>query len=116
MVPGLFIEKAVVPSSGNNLKFFLTYHIVEHIGIYTCRINHVLCMHLTIIRNQPVAEIRFFNLNHFCVHLEFHAVFICIFGHGNGQAEGTYNSAGRRIDSSHHRIADIRLLFPGLVS
>ena len=63
MVPGLFIEKAVVPSSGNNLKFFPTYHIVEHIGIYTCRIYHVLCMHLTIIRNQPVAEIRFFNLN-----------------------------------------------------
>ena len=79
----LFIQQTVLTASRNNMNLFLTYHIVNLIGINTGRIHNVSSMYHTIIGSDIIALLCLLHLLNRSLEEEFHAVFAGILCQSN---------------------------------
>ena len=99
------------------MDLLLAHHVVEYVCINACCIYHKPCLQYSIVRVKlKSAVLQLLNVLHLCVELKLHTIHVGVLRQGNGQSEGAYNSAGRRIEGSHCVFCNIRLHLLELLS
>ena len=100
-IPHFFVHQTVLAFSGNDMNFVGTDHIMEGIGMDTCRIDDQSGVKIALTGRNSIAVFFLLQCCYFCIKVKFHAICSCIFSQGNGKVEGTDNTAGRRIKCCH---------------
>ena len=83
MVPGTFIQQAVVSSSRGNMDLISADHVMEPVCIHPCRIHHIPGFKSALIRNQFISFFQLPDLLYFGLKAELYAVHIRILGQRN---------------------------------
>ena len=111
MISGALIQQAVISPSGCYVYLCPADHVVELIGMDSCRVDHIAGLIHALICFQSPSALYPADIRHLSVKFKVHAVGIGIFRQRNIQIKGTYDACRRRIENARHLICQIGLHF-----